>query len=234
MTKRMIFPLIFGIAGIAVLLWLGFWQLQRLEWKQDIIAQIDTRLNAEPIPLLGQYKRPDADRAPNYTRVTFEGRVTNNEAHVYAPQKSGLGYRVVSEFWWNNKNFFVDLGWIPEAEKDIIRPTGPMRVTGYISWPDDYDPKFTPDPDLGKNIWFSRFITPMAMHMGVTSFLVVAQKTEIRQNGEWVPYSAVEPLPISINIKNDHWEYAITWFSLASVWFGMTLYLLYRIKQKTV
>lgn len=233
MTKRMIFPLILGISGIAVLLWLGFWQMNRLTWKQDIIASIEDRRFGDPVPLLGNYKtvRPATH---NYLRVSFEGKLTANEAHVYAPQKDGLGYRIVSEFIWNEKSLFVDLGWVPEAEKNAVRPIGPMKVTGYISFPDDHDDSFTPEPDISSNIWFSRLVSPMAQHFNVTPFLVVAESAQIQQNGAWVNYSAVTASPISLNIKNDHKEYAITWFSLAFVWFGMTAYLLWRIRKKTV
>lgn len=233
MTKRMILPLIFGISGIAVLLWLGFWQMNRLTWKQDIIANIEERRFGDPAPLLGNYKsaRPDSH---NYLRVAFDGVLTATEAHVYAPQKGGLGYRIVSEFIWNDKSLFVDLGWVPEAQKNTARPTGPMKVTGYISFPDDHDDSFTPVPDIANNIWFSRLVSPMAQHFNVTPFLVVAESAQIQQDGKWVDYTAVTPSPISLNIKNDHKEYAITWFSLALVWFGMTGYLLWRIRQKTV
>jgi surfeit locus 1 family protein len=233
MTKRMIFPLILGISGIAILLWLGFWQMQRLQWKQDIIASIEDRRLGEAVPLLGNYKTAKPE-THNYLRVAFEGRVTENEAHVYAPQKDGLGYRVVSEFIWNDKSLFVDLGWVPESDKNAPRPSGPMKVTGYISFPDDHDDSFTPEPDIANNIWFSRFVSPMAQHFNVTPFLVVAESAQIQQDGGWVDYTAVTPSPISLNIKNDHKEYAITWFSLALVWFGMTAYLLWRIRKKTV
>jgi surfeit locus 1 family protein len=233
MTKRMILPLIFGISGIAILLWLGFWQMNRLTWKQDIITSIEDRRFGDPAPLLGNYKTA-IPATHNYLRVAFEGLVTANEAHVYAPQKAGLGYRIVSEFIWNDKSLFVDLGWVPEAQKNAPRPTGLMKVTGYISFPDDHDVSFTPEPDMTNNIWFSRLVSPMAQHFNVTPFLVVAESAQIQQNGTWVDYTAVTASPISMNIKNDHKEYAITWFSLALVWFGMTGYLLWRIRQKTV
>ena len=232
MTKRMIAPLIFGIAGIALLLWLGFWQLDRMQWKQGIINSLQDRRLDAPIPLQGKYEtaRPETD---NFIRVQFEGTVTTTEAHVYAPQKTGMGYRVVSAFNWQGESLFVDLGLIPEAEKNTNRYTGPMQVTGYISYPDDYDASFTPEPDIAKNIWFSRLVAPMAQEFDVTPFLVVAEQAQVQQNGTWVDYTAVTPAPISPNIENPHREYAITWFSLVFVWFGMTGYLLWRIRRKT-
>jgi surfeit locus 1 family protein len=74
----------------------------------------------------------------------------------------------------------------------------------------------------------------MANQLKVEPFLVVAEQVQIKENDNWIDYKDVMPFPISLNIKNDHREYAITWFSLALVWFLMTIYLLWRIKQKTV
>jgi surfeit locus 1 family protein len=51
MTRRMIAPLLFGIAGVAILIWLGVWQLHRLEWKTAILDSIDARLSAVPAPV---------------------------------------------------------------------------------------------------------------------------------------------------------------------------------------
>ena len=88
--------------------------------------------------------------------------------------------------------------------------------------------------DLEKNIWFARYLPMMAQELDVLPFMVVVEKMDISKNGEWVAYDVVTPLPVSVNIPNDHREYAITWFSLAIVWFGMTAYLLWRIRQRTV
>ena len=233
MTKKMIFPLIFGLSGVIVLLSLGVWQIQRLEWKQDVISKIYERRNGEPVSLSDNYKASSPE-THNYLSVFLEGKIKENEAHVYAPQKSGLGYRIVSEFEWNKLSIMVDLGWIPKNKKNEIRPKGDARIVGYISYPDDHDDSFTPEPDIINNIWFSRFVPDMARQLKVKPFLVVAEQIQIKENGLWTDYQSVKPLPISLNIKNDHREYAITWFSLALVWFLMTIYLLWRIKQKTV
>ena len=205
MPKKNIFPIMFGLIGVTVLLSLAVWQMQRLEWKQDIISKIEERLSGEPLSLINNYKL-SLPSTHNYLRVYLDGNIKNNEAHIYAPQKNGLGYRVVSEFEWNDVSILVDLG----------------------------DDSFTPKPDIVNNIWFSRFVPIMARELNVEPFLVVAEEVQIKENGNWKNYEEVTPLPISLNIQNDHKEYAITWFSLALVWFLMTIYLLWRIKQKTV
>lgn len=232
MTKRMILPILFGLGGIAILLWLGFWQLSRLEWKETILADIETKMTAEPAPLIEHFKSTAPVEERNYVRVTFEGKTTAVEAHVLTSIKfEGPGYRVLKEIWWNNKNFLVDLGFVPETAKNSLRPGEPMRIVGNVLTPDDYDPKFTPDPDLEKNIWFARFLPQLGRELGVIPFLVVVETAEVFRDGAWVPYTDVRPLPVTVNIPNDHREYAITWFSLAVVWLGMTVFLLWRIRQ---
>ncbi|HAD28548.1 MAG TPA: hypothetical protein DCF96_07780 [Rhodobacteraceae bacterium] len=241
MSVRMILPLLFGFLGVAILLWLGFWQIDRLAWKEGRLAVIAIKMAAEPDPLIDHFKTPHADANLNYTRVRFEGVMTQKEAHVLTSLKysgpgtqSGPGFRILKEVIWNGKNFFLDLGFVPEIQKDDDRFEGPVRVIGNILNPDDYDASFTPDPDLDKNIWFARYLPQMARELSVLPFMVVVERAEILKNGAWVAFDDVTPLPVSVNIPNDHTEYAITWFSLAAVWFGMTCYLLWRIRQRTV
>ncbi|GGA13197.1 SURF1-like protein [Amylibacter cionae] len=235
MSARMILPLLFGIAGVATLLWLGFWQLDRLAWKEDRIGQIEARKSAAAAPLEPYFHESGPLEEDNYRRVTFEGELTEKQAHVLTSLKfTGAGFRILQEVIWNGKPFMLDLGFVPEAQKDAPRPVGPVRVVGNILNPDDYDESFTPDPDLDKNIWFARYLPMLAEKLDVLPFMVVVETAEYRKDGAWVAYDAVTPLPVSVNIPNDHREYAITWFSLAVVWFGMTAYLLWRIRQKTV
>lgn len=230
---RVLFPLIVGLGGIIILLWLGFWQLDRLAWKQEVLSRIGSKIAAEPDPLIKHYKSTAPISQQNYTRVMFDGETTEKEAHVLTSIKYiGPGYLVLKEIWWNGKNFLVDLGFILQKQKDDPRYKGKMRITGNILYPDDYDENFTPDPDLEKNIWFARFLPMMAQELGVQPFLVVVEKAEILQDGKWVPYTEITPQPVTVNIANDHREYAITWFSLAAVWFVMTGFWVWRIRAK--
>lgn len=231
MTKRMILPLIFGIAGIAVLLWLGIWQVQRLEWKLDKIGQIEQRMASDPVAI-----PQNANKAEhNYLRVAIEGQVYPEQLHVLTSQKFvGSGYRVIGRLHPGTNSLLVDFGFLKIEHKSNPPITGKMRVTGNMLWPNEFDPKFTPQPDIVKNIWFARELTAMSNALGTSAHMVVADHVEQLVDGAWVPLESITPWPVTAGITNDHKEYAITWFSLAIVWFGMTLYLLYRIRQKTV
>jgi len=111
------------------------------------------------------------------------------------------------------------------ALKDAPAPTAPTEITGTILWPDDKNSS-TPAPDLPKNIWFARNVADMAAHLDTAEIMVVASTAT-------PPDTRLTPLPIqSATIKNDHLEYAITWFLLALVWAIMSLYLIFRIRQE--
>ena len=78
--------------------------------------------------------------------------------------------------------------------------------------------------DFKKNIWFSRNLREMSKYLNSEPTLVILEQSD-------PPLKTPLPQPIGLNIPNNHLSYAITWFSLAFVWFGMTIYMLWRIKN---
>lgn len=214
--RKNIIPLLFGLIGAAILAALGVWQLQRLAWKQDVIAQIEARLAnpAASVPVAPN----EAD--DEYRPVLLEGQFGAEELHVLTSIKGqGPGFRVIRAFESGGRRLLVDIGFIENAQKQAARPLGAARIAGNLLWPDEQD-GFTPDPDLNKNYWFARDLGPMADALGTDPVLVVAAQAE--------PPLPSQPLPVTVNIPNDHMHYAITWFSLMVIWIGMTLYWLWR------
>lgn len=218
MLRKILFPLILGLAGCAVLIGLGTWQMQRLEWKEGILAGIDARLAAAPAPL-----RTDVTEAVDeYTRVTLSGTPTGEELHVLTSgTAAGTGYRVIAKVDSEIGPVLVDLGLLPIDQKAAAPLIAPLQITGTLLWPDDLNSS-TPDPDLDANIWFARDVAGMAAHLDTLPLMVVATQTTPAD-------PRLTPLPVNTaNIKNDHLEYAITWFLLAVVWAVMSLYLIRR------
>lgn len=227
MTRRMILPLIFGLGGLAVLLSLGIWQVQRMNWKQTMLAEIEARIAADPVAVPAD---PDRTR-DNRLSVAADVEILPQEAHVLTSRKfTGPGYLVqVPARLDDGRQVILDMGFIPEAQKDETRPAGRYRITGNMLWPNEVD-GFTPDPNIEKNIWFARDAGKLAQAFGIASddpYIIAVRQVEGGGYG-------TEPVAIGADIPNDHREYAITWFSLAIVWLGMTGYLLWRIRQKTV
>ena len=214
--RRILFLLIFGLAGLAVLVSLGIWQVQRLAWKEDILADIEARIAADPVPL-PEAVDPEADR---YLPVEVSGELLPGEIHVLVSVKQvGPGYRIIAPFRTGDRTILVDRGFVPTTAKLAERQIGPMQVVGNLHWPDEID-GYTPDPDRASNIWFAREVSAMADALGAEPILLVARSQTD---------PAITPLPVdTAGIPNDHLQYAVTWFGLALVWAAMTGYFLWR------
>ena len=218
---RLILPLIFGLLGAAVLVGLGVWQMQRLDWKEAILADIDARITAAPVALPAA---PDA-QADRYLPVTVTGRLQDPAIRVLVSQKQvGAGYRIIRPVQVGERRIMVDLGFLPIQSPTPAAPADPVTVTGNLHWPDEID-SYTPAPDLGADIWFARDLPLMADHLGAEPVLIVARSTSL-------PDSPLTPLPLDTSgIPNDHLGYAVTWFGLAIVWVVMTGFFLWRIRK---
>lgn len=219
--RSILFLIVFGVAGFAVLAALGVWQVQRLSWKQGVLAEIDARVNAEPVALPAS-PDPQADR---FLAVTATGTIPPGEIRVLVSRKMvGAGYRIIAPFVTDaGRRILIDRGFVPVAEGAAARVTGHMRIVGNLHWPDEID-AFTPDPDRGANIWFARDVAMLAGELGTEPVLVVARsRTD----------PGVTPLPVdTAGIPNDHLAYAVTWFGLALVWGAMTGYFLWRSRAR--
>ncbi|MGY3437687.1 MULTISPECIES: SURF1 family protein [unclassified Marinovum] len=220
--RRILFALIIGLTGTGILISLGVWQVQRLAWKRDILTAIDTRIAADPIPL------PDvADVASDkYAPVELSGQIGSAELHVLVSQKhKGAGYRVIAPYLTiTGRHILIDRGFILVAEKDKPRRTGATKITGNLHWPDDRNPS-TPANDEAGNIWFARDVSDMSKALKTEPLLVIVRSED-------PPAPGLSPLPVdSSAISNDHLKYAITWFSLAIIWLGMTGFYILRARQ---
>lgn len=212
---------VFGLVGTAVLIGLGVWQLQRLAWKEDLIAALQSRLAAEPVAI-PQHPEPARDA---FLRVRAEGLTGEPELHVLTSEKPwGPGFRVIVPLTLSDgRRILVDLGYVPEAEKAKPRPPARGVVVGALYWPDETD-MFTPPPDRAANIWFARDLPAMAEDLATEPLLIVAERHPL---GDWP-----KPLRLGINLPNDHLQYALTWFSLALIWAVMSTILLRRERRR--
>jgi surfeit locus 1 family protein len=216
---RLVFPTLLGVVGVAILLALGFWQVERLAWKEGLIADIEARLAADPVSLPAE---PDPDR-DRLLRVDAMGRIDAEEIHVLSSLDPwGAGYRVISPMTLEDgRRVLVDLGFVPQDRKNLGTRSNERgegvagQVTGLLLWPNETD-RFTPAPDRGRNIWFARDVPLMASELGTESVMIVAETHSLP---EWP-----KPAPPGTNLPNRHLGYAITWFGLAIVWAAMTVW----------
>ena len=211
--RRLIFPIILGLGGVAILLSLGIWQVQRLAWKEGVLAEIEARIDAAPVAV----PAAATEAVDEYRPVTVTGTLTGDEHHVLTSAEDlGPGYRNIAVLALpDDRRILVDLGYIALDAKEVPRRAADVTVTGHLLWPDEVD-GWTPDPDAGRNIWFARDVPAMAASLETEEILVVMAQ----MSGGDFP---VTPLPIDTSsIPNDHLNYAITWFLLALVWAVMS------------
>ncbi|WGR62920.1 SURF1 family protein (plasmid) [Paracoccus ferrooxidans] len=220
--RRYLFPLIVGVLGCAILVSLGVWQLQRLDWKQGMIAQIQQRIEGAPVAL------PAAvDPSMKYMPVLVSGQTTGEEINVLSGTRElGGGYQVVSAFLTDDgRRILLDRGFVDQDHKRDPRPPVRLEVAGNLHWPDEKG-SATPEPNLAENVWFARDVPAMAAQLGTEPILVVA--AEVRGDAQ-----GVQPIPVAVEgIPNNHLSYAVQWLMIAAVWAGMTVALIWRIRQR--
>lgn len=205
---------VFSAISFVILLGLGTWQVQRLEWKEGLIAGIQAGLSADPVALPARLEDAPGWR---FRRVTLQGRFLHHaEAHRTGKAENGrIGFRIFTPLQREDgETVMVERGWVPEALKDPAtraagQVTGPVRVTGMLRLPDERN-FFTPGDDPAGNMWFASDPRAMAASAGVTvpGFYVVQEEAEV----EW-PRAA----PADLSLRNNHASYAFTWYSLALI-----------------
>jgi surfeit locus 1 family protein len=223
----LIWPTVLSIAGLAVLIGLGTWQLQRKHWKDALIAKIAGRVTADPIPLSRAEQMWRAAGDIEYLHVTARGRLhEDKERYLYAPAKSGPGWHVYaplesapSQVVWVNRGF------VPDERKDPAsrrqgQPPGEVEITGLIRVPHGAG-LFAPANDVGRNLWYWPEVA--AMHdsafagtgVGTLAFWIDADARPEPPGG--LPRGGVTRL----DLPNRHLEYALTWYGLALTLIGV-------------
>ncbi|WP_375280332.1 SURF1 family protein [Pseudooctadecabacter sp.] len=216
--RKLLFPLLIGAGGIAILLYLMVWQLNRLDWKEGVIAEIETRLAADPVPLPATVTA----EADNYRTVIMQGSATGEEIRFLdSGTAAGTGHHIISAFETREgRRVMLDQGLleINDAAAQAADPlTDTVTVQGNLIWPDDVSEQ-APEGDE----WYARDVAAMAQALNTEPVLVVLSAATAYD-------PRLAPLPLSTrNIKNDHLEYAITWGLLALVWLAMTIFYVAR------
>ncbi|MEM8553816.1 MAG: SURF1 family protein [Pseudomonadota bacterium] len=207
-------PALIGIVGTGILIWLGVWQLQRLEWKKDVLAQIDDRMQAVPIALPPEPNEADHRFQPVAIRGTAD---TDQSQFIFTSVKNqGVWFRLIQPLdLVDGRRVLVERGLVRPESIETLDLDADIAVSGSLHWPDEAD-AFTPDPDPVSGQWYARDLDALADVTGAEPILVVASQV--------IPSDdLVLPFPLDPSgIPNDHLQYAVTWFGLALVWVGMT------------
>jgi surfeit locus 1 family protein len=227
----------FAVAGIAILCSLGFWQLQRLTWKEGVIAQMRKQMQApaKDLPAPGQWPAIASPQA-EYRTYRATGRFDHGkEALIFrAAGKGSLGpaYHVVTPMYLTGGGtVLVNRGFVPEAKRSPATRTegqidGPVTITGYLRLAEARN-IFTPADTPDKGIWYSRDPKAMARFLKLENAAPFILEADATPNpGGW-PKGGVT----SVKIPNNHLPYAWTWFGLAATLAGV--YIAYLIRWRS-
>ena len=177
MSRKWLFVVFIAVPGLLALLCLGAWQTKRLAWKEALLENISYNLSSEPSRLPTELKKSEH----NYKMVQVEGFLEPRAIFILTPVKgAGAGFRVISPLkLLDGSKILIDRGVIKEQDTDRLETLGKQKlVIGYLFWPNETD-YFTPDPNLKRNIWFSRDLEKMASFLGTQKILVVATENRL-------------------------------------------------------
>lgn len=196
---------------------LGVWQLQRLSWKLDLIAQVEARVHAEPESLGALLARPPEDRA--YRRVRVQGQFNHDaETRVQAVTELGGGYWVLTPLTTpDGQVLLVNRGFVPTERADPqTRPqgqiTGPVSVTGLARLTEP-EGAFLRSNDSAGNRWYSRDVQAIAAARGLGPAAPVFLDADATPLPGGLPVGGLTV----VAFRNTHLIYALTWFTLAGI-----------------
>ncbi len=224
-AKRQRFPwitLVLGTIVFAILIALGTWQVERLHWKEGLLAEIEARTHAAPAPLAEIEKVWETKKDVDYRTVTVTGRLLNDkEQHFFATYDGYSGFYLYTPLMLDDgRAVFVNRGFVPYDRKNAAtRPEGEVEgtvtITGLARNPLSAKPSsLVPDNDLKANIYYWKDLATMAAQSGLAAdrlvpFFIDADKTP---NPGGLPVGGVT----IIDLPNSHLQYAVTWYGLAA------------------
>ena len=202
---------------ILTLLSLGFWQIYRLNWKLELIEQIENSLKNDPVELSNIEKK-------NYLRIKTSGDIDfDKQIYLYNLNDAGKpGFEVINPIKIGDEDYLVNRGWIPFEKKDLpeINLVDQNQIVGTLLL-QTKPSTFKPENDIEKNYWFTLDREDILKFTGRNFSEYV-----IYLNGN---YKIPKPRVITAKISNNHKKYAITWFSMAiSI---LLIYLYFRKKN---
>lgn len=225
------------LVALGILLSLGTWQVQRLHWKEGLLAQIEARRSADPVDLDVLVREGKTGPDDEYARVRVTGTFDHDrERHFFATHQGVSGFYVYTPMRTADGRFlFVNRGFVPYDLKDpATRPTGQVAgnvtLTGYLRARLDKKPSsLVPDNDLAQNIFYWKDWSAMVETAGlrpdeVLPFFVDADDRVKNPGG--FPVGGVT----QFDLPNNHLQYAFTWYGLAATLAAVCAVVLFRRK----
>jgi surfeit locus 1 family protein len=229
---------LFGLALFAGFVSLGNWQVHRLAWKRALIARVDSRVHAPPIPAPSrdQWAGVSADK-DEYLHVRLAGVFLHDrQTLVWTATDEGSGYWVMTPLRVGDGSVvlinrgFAPADWCGRNGQCAPGPTGEVTLTGLLRMPESS--RFLRRNDPGHNTWYTRDVAAIAAARGLHEVApyFVDEDAASSGNGQWP-----EGGKTVINFPNNHLSYLITWYLLAAMVLGASIYVgydEYRLRQQ--
>jgi surfeit locus 1 family protein len=234
MTERRGFPVGLTITvaiAFAILVGLGTWQVQRLHWKEGLLARIAALQAAKAVPVGPVLDRAARGGDVDFTRVEVEcpGLGAAPFLELYSVREGEAGSRLVSACKVNAaayRSILVDRGFVPDtvSARPPVDPDDrtPTHLVGVLRKP-EHGNLFSP-PNTPKR-WYTRDTPAMAAALKASDPAPLFLMAETSTNPGW---KGLVPAPIPADIPNRHLEYALTWYGLAAALLGVYAAMLLR------
>jgi surfeit locus 1 family protein len=223
-----LWPTLVTLIGLAVLIGLGTWQVERMQWKRALIAERQAHLAAPPEALPAA---SDAWASWDFRPVVAEGVFRHDLEQLIgvAAIDGQLGHHVLTPLVRpDGVAVLVDRGWVPvdrahPAARREGQVAGAVQVAGIARYrADDRPGWFTPDNQPGERLWYWYDLASLEAALGV-ELLPVAIEADATPNPGGLPLGA----QTRTELTDNHLQYAITWYGLAAgllaIWIGFGL-----------
>ncbi len=212
----------------AVFVLLGTWQVQRLFWKLELIARVEARIHAAPVPPPPRQAWPDVSPSTHeYLRVTAEGTFDHaREVLVQAVTERGAGFWVMTPLRQaDGTTLLVNRGFVPPDRRDRAtrgegEVEGPVRVTGLLRMSEPGG-AFLRSNDPGNGRWYSRDVAAIAAATGLAEVAPYFVDADATANPGGLPVGGLT----IVRFRNSHLVYALTWYAMAAMSIGALLVL---------
>lgn len=219
-----------SVAGIAVLIALGVWQLERKSWKEGLIATLTERTAAAPRPIPPRESWERLQPADlEFRRVAFPAEflheheaLVHSSGSAFRPDVSGPGYWVFTPARLAGGSLvIVNRGFVPEGRQDATtraqgQVKGSVEIVGAMRWPEPRG-QFVPADNPGGNIWYVRDHAAIA---GAKALGTVAP-FYVELEAPPAPGGFPRAGKLAVSLANNHFQYALTWFGLAAGLFAV-------------